>query len=135
MFSLQIQLLNSIIGYTSPPLPILAPKRSQTKPEVRQDTRKTHRFLEKTTTLAAIMPLSPHDYVQVDSKLFLSVNVSKYIPFVSSKPQKCILPKPEVSQSCKNTCVCVRETERERQTEREEIQRERQREQAGRQRD
>ena len=47
MFSLQIQLLNPIIGYTSPPLPILAPKRSQTKPEVRQDTRKTHRFLEK----------------------------------------------------------------------------------------
>ena len=36
------------------------------------------------------------------SKLFLSVNVSKYIQFESSNPKKCILPKPEVSQKCKN---------------------------------
>ena len=41
--------------YKSHPLPILSPKKSETKPEVHQETRKTHRFLEKTITLAAMM--------------------------------------------------------------------------------
>jgi len=57
-----------------------------------------------------MMPLSPHDYVMIDSKLILSVNVSKYISFVSSKPQKCVLPKPEVSYKCKNWGISFKMT-------------------------
>ena len=67
-----------------------------------QISLKTHTFIEKSTPLAVMMPLETHGYVKIDRKLFLSVNVSKYIPFVISKPQKFILPKPEVSQKCKN---------------------------------
>ena len=84
------------------PLTNFAPQKDP-KPN-RKCTKKLEKqihFLIK-KTLAAVMPLSPHNYVKIDSKLFISVNVSKYIPSQSSNPQKCILPKPEVSQKCKN---------------------------------